>query len=430
MSLIEGDAYFPLFTTDLPIDFSAVPDSPGKLQQYVRRPSFALSNSQAVPANYSIQNLGLDEPMFSLFMNGHDKMDLNGGFMKGFQIPEELLLQSSMVPDLRKLDMMGMDHRQFAQMGIMPSDPMINGDFNMVPQLSPNEIKQGSDDTTKGGSKKRKFIANAVKDQVPGLPVPDGQPLTPEEERNMKRQRRLVKNREAAQLFRQRQKAYIQDLEKKVADLSATNNDFRARVELLNSENKLIKEQLLYLRNFITQAVSFSFPKSPGSEDATGSTSPNSLLGPMPAGLTLPPEILGAMSNMPNMALGLMGAMGPGCNIPGLSLPHNFAESFSLTNLPTAPPTQSSGASSPAQPHMEPNAIKLSPGASRPTSPVASGSAVLIPPPTKPLNTSHNGTNAVVPQFTPSSPQQMMVPDGADIKVKFDAQGNIVKQAN
>jgi hypothetical protein len=54
---------------------------------------------------------------------------------------------------------------------------------------------------------------------------------------------------------------------------------------------------------------------------------------------------------------------------------------------------------------------------------------MLIPPPNKPLNTSHNGMNAVVPQFSPSSPQQLMVPDGADIKLKFDAQGNIVKQA-
>eukprot|EP00026_Physarum_polycephalum_P006997 Phypoly_transcript_07050.p1 GENE.Phypoly_transcript_07050~~Phypoly_transcript_07050.p1 ORF type:complete len:439 (+),score=73.58 Phypoly_transcript_07050:122-1438(+) len=437
MSLIEGDAYFPLFSTaEIPIDFTAaglVPDSPGKLQQYARRPSFALSNSQAVPANINFQNLGLDEPLFSLFMNGPDKMDLNSGFAKGFQIPEELLLQSSMVPDLRKmegLNMMGMDQRQFAQMGIMPSDPMINGDFNMVPQLSPNNNPGIKDENAGKGanSKKRKFIQNPVKEQLPGLPVPDGQPLTPEEERNMKRQRRLVKNREAAQLFRQRQKAYIQDLEKKVADLSATNNDFRARVELLNSENKLIKEQLLYLRNFITQAVSFSFPKSPGSEDGAGATSPSALLGPMPAGLTLPPEILGAMSNMPNMALGLMGAMGSGCGIPGL-LPPNFAETFSSSSLPTASPVSSPSTPSPSQPHMETNPIKLARPASPGASPIASGSAMLIPPPTKPLNTSHNGMNAVVPQFSPPSPQQLMVPDGADIKVKFDAQGNIVKQA-
>lgn len=127
MSLIETDAYFPLFSTaEIPIDFSAaslVPDSPGRLQQFansVRRASFALSNSQAVPANINLQNLGpLDEPLFSLFMNGPDKMDLNSGFVKGLQIPEELLLQSSMVPDARthKLEntqamMMGMDQRQ------------------------------------------------------------------------------------------------------------------------------------------------------------------------------------------------------------------------------------------------------------------------------------------------------------------------------
>jgi len=409
MSFIETDAYFPLFSTsELPIDFSAaslVPDSPGKLHQFaVRRASLALSNSQAVPANINIQNFGpLDEPLFSLFMNGPDKMDLNSGFMKGLQIPEEFLLQSSMVPDARnKLDiqnnmMMGMDQRQFVQMGILP-DPMINGDFNMVPQLSPNgkqpqQVSSPEDNSAKGSNKKRKFIQNQVKGEgLAGMPVPDGQPLSPEDERNMKRQRRLVKNREAAQLFRQRQKAYIQDLEKKVADLSSTNNDFRARVELLNSENKLIKEQLLYLRNFITQAVSFSFPKSPGSEE---SGSPASLLGPLPPGLTLPPEILGAMGN-PHMALGLMAASG----MPA------FAEALQV-------PVPSSQAARPSQnPHMEPNSIKLP----------AKGSAALIPPPHKPINNSN--TNAVVPQFNPSSPQQMMVPE---VKVKFDSQGNMIK---
>lgn len=139
MSLIETDAYFPLFSTaEIPIDFSAaslVPDSPGRLQQFancVRRASFALSNSQAVPANINLQNLGpLDEPLFSLFMNGPDKMDLNSGFVKGLQIPEEILLQSSMVPDARmnkmeimnnnNLMMMGMDQRQLYHYNIMLS---------------------------------------------------------------------------------------------------------------------------------------------------------------------------------------------------------------------------------------------------------------------------------------------------------------------
>lgn len=414
MSLIEGDVYFPLFSTsEIPIDFSAaglVPDSPGKFPQFTaaRRASILANaaNSQTVPAHFA----PLDEPLFSVFMNGTDKMDLNSGFAKGFQIPEELLLQTSMVPDNHKDSMMmGMDQRQFVQMGIIP-EPMQSTDF--VPQMNQTQIV--TEDKSPNG-KKRKFV-QATKEMPE--PSTDGQSLTPEEERNMKRQRRLVKNREAAQLFRQRQKAYIQDLEKKVADLSATNNDHRARVELLNSENKLIKEQLLYLRNFITQAVSFSFPKSPGSE---GDSSPASLLGPLPAGLTLPPEILGAMGNMPNMAAGLMGAL-PNFLMPGQpnfvsdvlsGLPPNFPQ-IPLQQVPTTP-------------SMEPHAIKLP---SKPVninqiSPVSVPTAIpivpslppipLIPSPARPLNMSHNNANAVVPQFHPTSPQ---VPESSMVKLE------------
>jgi hypothetical protein len=84
--------------------------------------------------------------------------------------------------------------------------------------------------------------------------------MTPEEKLLMKKQRRLVKNREAAQLFRQRQKEYISNLELKAAELTTANTEANARVELLASENKLMKEQLIYLRNFMKQAVAYSFP--------------------------------------------------------------------------------------------------------------------------------------------------------------------------
>lgn len=76
-----------------------------------------------------------------------------------------------------------------------------------------------------------------------------------------KRVRRLVKNREAAQLFRQRQKAYIGDLEVKVDKLSTENVTLQSKVDLLSAENKLIKEQLGYLRNFISQ-VTMTLPFS------------------------------------------------------------------------------------------------------------------------------------------------------------------------
>jgi len=91
--------------------------------------------------------------------------------------------------------------------------------------------------------------------------VQDGACSSPEEEHEetnevqAKRTRRLVKNREAAQLFRQRQKAYIGDLEQKVDKLSTENVTLQSKVDLLSAENKLIKEQLGYLRNFISQVT-------------------------------------------------------------------------------------------------------------------------------------------------------------------------------
>jgi len=81
-----------------------------------------------------------------------------------------------------------------------------------------------------------------------------------DQEETSKRQRRLVKNREAAQLFRQRQKAYIQNLEKKVNDLNFENQQHRSKVELLTTENRLLADQLTYLRSFISGVISIAFP--------------------------------------------------------------------------------------------------------------------------------------------------------------------------
>jgi len=75
-----------------------------------------------------------------------------------------------------------------------------------------------------------------------------------------KRQKRLVKNRQAAQLFRKRQKQYISDLEGKVADVSNKNVALTARVDVLHAENKLLKDQLTYLRTFVVSALQQAFP--------------------------------------------------------------------------------------------------------------------------------------------------------------------------
>jgi hypothetical protein len=120
--------------------------------------------------------------------------------------------------------------------------------------------------------------------------------MTPEEKLLMKKQRRLVKNREAAQLFRQRQKEYISNLELKAAELTTANTEANARVELLASENKLMKEQLIYLRNFMKQAVAYSFPLAttmPMGQVPVVSPSPASpTLSPMPTNPPLGPNAL------------------------------------------------------------------------------------------------------------------------------------------
>eukprot|EP01117_Protostelium_nocturnum_P009078 TRINITY_DN3250_c0_g1_i1.p1 TRINITY_DN3250_c0_g1~~TRINITY_DN3250_c0_g1_i1.p1 ORF type:complete len:158 (-),score=45.68 TRINITY_DN3250_c0_g1_i1:34-507(-) len=73
-----------------------------------------------------------------------------------------------------------------------------------------------------------------------------------------KRSIRLKKNRQAAQNFRKRQKVYLQDLESKVSNLNAENAEHKAKAELLVSENHMIKEQLNYLRLFVSQVVGSS----------------------------------------------------------------------------------------------------------------------------------------------------------------------------
>jgi len=68
--------------------------------------------------------------------------------------------------------------------------------------------------------------------------------LTADEERQLKRQRRLIKNRESAQKSRQRRKMYIEELEQKVTLLVSQN-------DRLHQENKILREDLEYLSSIL-----------------------------------------------------------------------------------------------------------------------------------------------------------------------------------
>jgi len=125
--------------------------------------------------------------------------------------------------------------------------------------------------------------------------------------RDAKRQMRLVKNRQAAQQFRKRQKQYIQDLEKRCSSLTAQNASYAAKLELLITENRLVKEQLEYLRSFVNQAVQVSLTPAA----ATGG--PLQIPGPLSAALagTTPTSLLGIGTPLTGSLSSQTGLAGP-----------------------------------------------------------------------------------------------------------------------
>lgn len=81
------------------------------------------------------------------------------------------------------------------------------------------------------------------------------EPTTPVDRRIDKHQLRRQKNRAAAHQFRERQKEYISSLEKSTFALTTDNAALRAKLDVLQSESKVLHEQLIYLRSLIGQAV-------------------------------------------------------------------------------------------------------------------------------------------------------------------------------
>jgi len=78
-------------------------------------------------------------------------------------------------------------------------------------------------------------------------------PLTSEEEKQLKRQKRLIKNRESAQLSRQRKKHYVEELEAQVKALTAENLQMQAQMQQINTKNQQLESQVLYWRGLSQQ---------------------------------------------------------------------------------------------------------------------------------------------------------------------------------
>jgi len=69
--------------------------------------------------------------------------------------------------------------------------------------------------------------------------------LSPEELKQLKKQRRLIKNRESAQLSRLRKKNHMETLEVQVQQLEKERAQLTAQMERLTEENKMLKKQLM-----------------------------------------------------------------------------------------------------------------------------------------------------------------------------------------
>lgn len=88
-----------------------------------------------------------------------------------------------------------------------------------------------------------------------------GRTLTIEEERLLKKQRRLIKNRESAQLSRQRKKQYIVDLENKVKMMDSENEKLRLQVAQMNNRNVDLENQVAQLKSMMN-SIPVKHPKA------------------------------------------------------------------------------------------------------------------------------------------------------------------------
>lgn len=89
--------------------------------------------------------------------------------------------------------------------------------------------------------------------------------LTPDEKKEIKRQRRLIKNRESAQASRQRKKSYLDKLEQKVAAINSVNAQLREQLSAMQTqnralvaENKALKEQVARLQSALQKTNGLS----------------------------------------------------------------------------------------------------------------------------------------------------------------------------
>lgn len=84
-----------------------------------------------------------------------------------------------------------------------------------------------------------------------GYPIPGKLPLTKQEEKNLKKIRRKIKNKISAQESRRKKKEYLEALEKRVESFGHENNELKKKVDSLETNNRSLLSQLQKLQNIV-----------------------------------------------------------------------------------------------------------------------------------------------------------------------------------
>lgn len=98
-----------------------------------------------------------------------------------------------------------------------------------------------------------------------GYPIPSKLPLTKQEEKNLKKIRRKIKNKISAQESRRKKKEYLEALEKRVESFSHENNELKRKVDSLENNNRSLLGQLQKLQNLVGK-----IPRPSGGVPQTG----------------------------------------------------------------------------------------------------------------------------------------------------------------
>jgi len=153
--------------------------------------------------------------------------------------------------------------------------------------------------------------------------VTDMRELTQSEKNEVKRQRRLIKNRESAQASRQRKKSRVDELERRVKDLTHENSLLKENITALTTENTQLKSEVGFLQAVVNKSgITNVFSLSPTNYNSN-------LVGKQQNGI--PPTTTGRLVLMVVLfSFGLffssLGLIGPKSNF--LNMEQNFPRIF------------------------------------------------------------------------------------------------------